>query len=487
MKLWATPRKGFALFCAVTLFAAPSGAATPQRGGAEATRSITLPEAVFLGLRNNRDIRSEYLQRIADKFALKVAEDVFTPRVYLGGTALQSRTSGTVSNTGSLTPTVTLATPTGASFTFGWANQQINTRGSPNTASSQLTMQFIQPLLAGGGVDFATSSLRLARIAETGNKLKLKQTLISSISNIVLAYRASIQARQQLRIGQDALRRARDLLDVNRALLAAGRIAQVELVQSEASIAQQELQLSTAQNADEAARLALLTLLALPPTSRLVAVDTLIATPVTVDRAHALQVAHDTQPAYLTQRLSIESGQINLEVARNQRLWSVNLVGSSGQNGAGANIYQAIPNLPSTKTDYSIGLQVSIPLYDPTREQGEVNAGVALRQAELQTAQADDALQQQVTDAVRNIDTARRQLDLAKRARELAESQEQIELLKLQVGRSSNFQVVSLQNDLQAAQSTELQSVITYQNALTQLDQVVGTTLDTWKIRLNDS
>jgi outer membrane protein TolC len=88
-------------------------------------------------------------------------------------------------------------------------------------------------------------------------------------------------------------------------------------------------------------------------------------------------------------------------------------VGSSGQNGAGGNIYQAIPNLPSTKTDYSVGLQVSIPLYDPTREQGEVNAGVALRQADLQTAQADDVLQQQVTDAVRNIDTARRQLDLS--------------------------------------------------------------------------
>ena len=61
----------------------------------------------------------------------------------------------------------------------------------------------------------------------------------------------------------------------------------------------------------------------------------------------------------------------------------------------------------------------------------------------------------------------------------------QAELARLQAGRSSNFQVVSFQSQLQNAESAELGAVIGYVNALTTLDQVLGTTLDTWRITLN--
>ena len=94
-------------------------------------------------------------------------------------------------------------------------------------------------------------------------------------------------------------------------------------------------------------------------------------------------------------------------------------------------------------------------------------------------------VRQQVDDAVRNVEAQRRQAELAKRARELTALQLQAELARLQAGRSSNFQVVSFQAALQSAESAELQAVIGYLNALTTLDQVLGTTLDTWRIELN--
>jgi outer membrane protein TolC len=115
-----------------------------------------------------------------------------------------------------------------------------------------------------------------------------------------------------------------------------------------------------------------------------------------------------------------------------------------------------------------------------------VSATIALRQSELAIEQARDRLRQAVEDVVRNIDTLRRQAELARRARELAGLQLEAELVKLQAGRSSNFQVVSFQGSLQSAESAELAAVIAYANALTQLDQVLGTTLETWRISLND-
>lgn len=55
---------------------------------------LTLAEAVYLGLRDNRGIRSAYLQRITQKFHLRVAEDSFTPRTVITSKYQASRTDG---------------------------------------------------------------------------------------------------------------------------------------------------------------------------------------------------------------------------------------------------------------------------------------------------------------------------------------------------------------------------------------------------------
>lgn len=44
---------------------------------------LSLADAVALGLRGNRDIRLSYLQRVAQKFDLRVAESFFSPRLLL--------------------------------------------------------------------------------------------------------------------------------------------------------------------------------------------------------------------------------------------------------------------------------------------------------------------------------------------------------------------------------------------------------------------
>ena len=214
--------------------------------------------------------------------------------------------------------------------------------------------------------------------------------------------------------------------------------------------------------------------------------DKLTAVPVKVDEAAALRIAYDRQPGYLTQLISIEQSRINLELARNQRLWNLSVVAGGGQQVTTTSILNSFGDLPTRTPNYSLGLQLSIPLHNPTLEQGEVNANVALRQADLQAEQLRDQVGQQVRDAVSNVATTGGQLATARRSRELAQQQLDIEVVKLQVGRSSNFEVVSFQNSLQQAQTQELSAVIGYLNALTNLDQLLGTTLDTWRITLND-
>ncbi|WP_163277871.1 TolC family protein, partial [Klebsiella aerogenes] len=77
------------------------------------------------------------------------------------------------------------------------------------------------------------------------------------------AYRELLRAQEQARIAREALARTRKLLEVNRAMIAAGRMAEFDSVQTEADVATQELNVEESTNQVDSARLALLQLLAL--------------------------------------------------------------------------------------------------------------------------------------------------------------------------------------------------------------------------------
>ncbi|WP_391349302.1 hypothetical protein [Azospirillum sp. A23] len=65
---------------------------TPPATGPELR--LTLPEAVYLGLRRNSGVRGAYLQRVLDAYNLHVAESAFTPRGNLLSTVDADRTGG---------------------------------------------------------------------------------------------------------------------------------------------------------------------------------------------------------------------------------------------------------------------------------------------------------------------------------------------------------------------------------------------------------
>jgi outer membrane protein len=460
--------------------------------------ALTLPEAVFIGLRDNLGVRSAYIQRVADKFALYVAEYKFKP--LLGFAANLQRKldqspngNGSRSDGYSFTPTATLNTITGAQFAFGWANTQgfaYSGGAIPTTraATSIPTLSVVQPLLQGAGIDIATASVHQAEISEQNNILTLKSTVSSTINQIIQTYRSYAQALQQVTIAQNALQTSKDLLNVNQQLIASGRMAREDLVQSQASVAQNELSLVQARNSADTARLALLVLLALDPHSSVTTTDDSIAAQrVTIDVDRATEIALANRPDYLQALNSVASDVIALQVAKNARLWNLSVTATVGRNAAGLSLPPTIDTLPGpgAKTTGTVGLSLSFPINDPTPEQGEVQAQVALDQAKLTVESTKQQVAQQVHDAVTGIDLGWQQLILARQSRALAQRQLDVERIKLRAGRSSNFEVVTFQNQLVVSQSAELTAIIGYLNALSNLDLQLGTTLDTWKIALH--
>lgn len=457
--------------------------------------SLSLPEAVALGLRQNRSIRSAYLNRVVQKFQLDLDEDLFVPKLNSIGLSASRdwtarRVGGTtITDSTSLTPqgSASWALPTGGAITATKGMSQTTVRGPGATKSgaSSWHVGISQPLLKGAGLDIGMAPLRLTRLTEKSNILALKRTVSGIVTDIIAAYYTFIGAHQNAMIARNGLERARGLLDVNQALIAAGRMADNEIFQTETSVANQELSLLAAEDAFLAARLQLNTLLALPLDTRIIPAEEIRAEPLQVDLALARNLALENNPDYLGQIIALERARIDLMVTENQELWDVSLTAGRTYNQDGRTAWEATRSKPETTTS-SVGLTVTIPLDRRPAQLATLSSKIAVQEAEWALDDRRESLDKGVQDAVRDVGIRWRQLELARRARGLAEQSLDVEMIKLRNGRTTNFQVLSVEDSLRAAETAELAAVTAYLNALATLDQQLGTTLDTWSISLND-
>ncbi|WP_248746525.1 TolC family protein [Pseudomonas sp. MWU12-2037] len=465
---------------------APSLRSNQARGVllSQQNTDLTLGDAVYLGLRNNRSIRSAYLQRIAQKFDLRVSEDVFNPKLLLSGTYQANRGSKDSSRNTTLSPTTSLLSEYGTRLSMAWTQQLTNADVAGRYRSDGLDLAIIQPLLRGAGWDVTTAPLRVARIAEQVNRLSLKSNVAQTISDIITSYREVLRSQEQLTITQDALKRARALLDVNKALIAAGRMAEFEIVQTEADIATQELGVEEARNQVDINRLSLLRLLALDLSTPIRATEALEANRVNIDKQDAFRVAQVQQPDYLASLLGSQQADLNLVIAKDQSRWDVSLI--AGANQIRDRTDNDLGNVGSRRWDSYAGVQVQIPIGDLSTRQAEVHARIDVENQQITLADAKQALERSVNDVVRDLGTRWRQYEIAQRAVDLSRRKLDIEREKLSAGRSSNFQVLSYEGDLRNAENARLNALIAYLNAQTQLDLTLGMTLESWDIALND-
>ena len=492
MKCSFSMRQLFTNFLFIVIFAifCPSALCIDYgKNASQLPREMTLTDAVFLAIRHNRNIKSAYMDRVAQRWDLKVAEDEFVPDLDINPSVKRFSTgedgSRTTTNETRLDTIFRQRIPTGAEFVFRWANT--GQRSDQDAFNSSWDVVATQPLLRGGGVEVNTAALRTARLTDTANILTVKSTVINTVTSTILLYRQFLQAQKELEIAENSLKRAQRLLEINKELIASGRMARVEIVQTQADVTNRELGLIGTKNALDRARLALLAELDIDKNLMAIPVEKATVTPIDLDAKRFKDMAFQMRPDYLQSLLILRISEIDLVVAKNNRLWDLLLEGRYGITGESEkNIDEAVKrSMNEGRSQWNVGLSLNIPIGDLTRRQIFEGAKVNVKQQKLNLEELKDNIEIQILDAVRDIDLKHRQVVLARQARELSVQKLDIEKEKLKFGRSTNFQVVTFENDLVNAQVNELSAVIEYLNALTRLDQILGTTLDTWKIDFN--
>lgn len=458
---------------------------------------LTLDEAIRLALAHNQRIKvSEFSPKISSADVL-TAYGRFDPALTFNRSYGESETPGTYTpeSTRPLTATdnysLTLdgLAPWGLSYSVG--TTAVNERGTFNTFTDSYNtfggVTVTQPLLRGFGFGANLADLRVAKANRGISDWQLKQTVIDTITNVVLTYNDLLEARANLRIAQASRDLAATLYDENEKRRHIGQISDSEVTQARARVANREELIQIAQRnvydiENQFRNLIGETHFPLngPP------VVTGEVTPVpdlTVDVGQAVQDAYNLRPDYQAARLGITINKANSSAANNALLPRLDFVGSYGYGGLDPNFSTARAQVRNEDARvYSIGMVVKMPLAFAEGRGRAQSARLTLKQSQADLARLEADIAVSVTAAAGQIETTRQRVAITKQAYDLQRQVLEDEEKKFKAGTSTTFFVLQEQGNLALAESSYARALADQRRALASYDRETGRTLERYHL-----
>jgi outer membrane protein TolC len=352
----------------------------------------------------------------------------------------------------------------------------------------------------------------IAQTNLTISEKDLKRALQNTLYSVEQAYWNLVFSIENLKVSQQSLQLAQDLLEKNRRGVEVGTLAPIEIITAEAQVAQREADILAAEaevrnNED---RLKQVINLAADTENS----DFLQITPVEepsfkkmdISLEQALTTALQNRPDLESTRLGIQNYEINMSYAKNQLLPGLNLNASYWSPGVSGDqlIYDPddpwggpIGSIPGGREDafkdvfgfeyknWAVGLTLDLPLNTIVSRAAYAQARVDLEQAHLQLKEQKQQIYTDLKIAVRAVETNFKRIQALKVARELAQRQLEAEEEKLKVGLSTNYFVLQYQRDLATARSQEIRAIIDYVLSVAVLNRDMGVSLDEQNIQIS--
>lgn len=450
---------------------------------------LSLREAILLALRYNPNIQNAELDRIVQRYQLRLAQNEFELQYALGATGEVQRNtfSGIGSNSSHsymASPELNLKTKLGTQASLS-LNNNVDLYNSYNPV---LNLTVTQPLLRGFGKEANEAGLLNAIDTEWLNKLGLQQSVMDQITQVIIAYRALILSGNNLHNQQLQLKEARKSFEINEKKIKAGQLEPTGNIQQSYQIESLSLMVEQGENDFKIAAQELLQAIGLDPEMHLsVPSDVTVKELLVPDRNKSIEIALNHNTQYLGLKMALRADERAYKVAKNQQLWQLDVGANiqsgtvndvTGMNGGLNGIYSG------NNVAQSARITLTVPLHDISRRSQLINAKVRLEKDRLNLIAAKRALITNVTNTINNIESLAKRYQLAKKQVKLAEQSYALEKKKQQAGISSALDVNNTQNQLIQAQSGLIGAKIAYLNQLSALQRTLGTTLEYWHIKL---
>lgn len=386
-----------------------------------------------------------------------------------------------------------LATGMRLSVDFTTARSHAPTLGtavSPLNYRSTVQFGITQPLFRGFSLDLDIPRFPVlqARITSERERAQLAVVIAEVVERTEAAYWDVVQALFRYDLERRSQQRAEEQLALTRRQIDSGVLPPSDVISAESTLAQRQLQVVRAEEEVALAWDRLRAILNLPReqwSRPILPVDVPHFEPVDTSADTAMTTALTHRPELAQMDLELRAQQLSVKRAENDTLPQVDVGLMTTVVGQDARYADALDQLSAFEgRGWSVLVNLTwTPLRRATRAAAEIER-TRHEVAATRRAQLVQEIWSAVRDAVRNQRSAARQVAAAAKFRELAEKSLEVEQRKFLNGTSSNFLVAQRQEELAAAQLSELSAVLGHTKATAALSRATGELLSARHIEL---
>lgn len=495
-------------------------------GQTEETLSLSLQDCILKTVEKNLGLAVEKITPQIAGISVSLANEKFLP-LFAMNYSKQDSNSASFSFLDASDKVSTLSDnystqlsqilPTGGTLALSLNGYKTDTSRSFQTINprygSTLRLTFSQPLLKDFGFKMTNREIILARNNSDISDENFRRALEETIYRAKNAYWNLFYSLENLKVRQQSLKLAQELLEKNRAEIDAGTLPPIEILTAQADVATREADILEAEamvkNSEDLLK-TIINLEADDPNAdfvRIVPTDSPSVIRQALSLEQSLSLAMDNRPDLQTTRIDKKTREFNLRYAKNQLYpdlsleagyWSPGVSGDQilyeGGNALTGNIVGIVPgggadalkdSFGFKYKNWSVALTLSYPISSFLSRASVAQARLNLEQTNLRLRDQEQQIFLEVKTAVRAVQTNYLRVEAYSAARELAQRKLEAEEEKFRVGLSTNYFLLQYQRDLANAQIMELRAVVDYNLSLANLYRVQGTGFDAQDIGIS--
>jgi outer membrane protein TolC len=463
---------------------------------------LNLEQCRALTLENNLDLKVQLISPAIAAEQVSEAEAVFesaitsnmiysktdTPTASFLDEISGSKTSYLYNDLG-----VQVPLRTGGTVRFNMADNRLKT-GSPYSVfdpsfGSDLSVSISQPLLRGAGERANMHAIRIAEYERQITDTRTKLEVIRVIAAADRVYWRLYAARKELEVRKKQYDLAKMLNEQARRFVEAGERAQVEIIRTEAGVAQQLEAIIIAENnlRDRERELKrTINKIGLDMQTPTVLIPTTEPIPVRyeLDKQQLLDIAFENRMDMLELELQIAEDISSIDYMHNQALPLVTMDYRYNINGLGDSRDDSFDLLFNKRfEDHRVGLSLLVPL-------GNEAAKSRLRQAFYQRRQRlatrnnrQALIELEVLNAIDQLEANWQRILASRQSAILDGRLFEAEKRQFELGLRTSTDVLQAQTTFANSQSAEILALAEYQIALVDLSHATGTLLGAAKVR----
>jgi outer membrane protein TolC len=365
--------------------------------------------------------------------------------------------------------------------------QTFDSNGLPRAPFTQDTttagINLVQPLLKNFWIDPTRAAILVAKKTIQYDEFGFYLAVMTNVSATEQAYYELNYSFENVRVQEDAVHLAEQLVAENKRRVQAGVLTDLDAAQSQSQLASSRATLLAAQQLviqDENNLKALITDkyreiydVKLVPAEKLLALQQMF------DLEASWQTALAKRPDLLQAKTAVERLDVNRRLQKNQLFPELDLTGSYGRTGLNTTVGGSYDQIPANAyPNYSYGAVLTVPLGSRAARNNYKAAKASIEQAQAVYNLVEQNILIQIQNTIEKAKGDFEQTKATRDARDYADQALQQEQRKLQVGTSTSFIVLQLQSNLTTARSAEIRALADYNEDLAQLAQFEGTILE---------